>query len=120
MKIVQDNLRAAVESGDPEALFQAGRLLTHPYLVTDPMPGYAVALAACDLGRDCTAANPQSEFYACAQQGLCPGREDFPTILQRDMSTEQYAKLYARSQQIVLDMRAGNYDAVLANLTITK
>jgi hypothetical protein len=116
VQIVQDNLRAAVESGDPEALFQAGQLLANPYLVTDTTPALAVALAACDLGWDCMAA---AEEDACAQRG-CPPGQDFPTVLQRGRSPADYAKLYARSQQIVLDMRAGNYDAVLANLKITK
>jgi hypothetical protein len=115
VQIVQDNLRAAVESGDPEVLFRAGVLMANPFLVTDTTPGNAVALAACDLGRDCTVANP-----ICMQEGRCPAGQDFPMLLQQGMSPADYAKLYARSQQIVLDMRAGNYDAVLANLTITK
>jgi hypothetical protein len=120
LEVVQDDLRAAVESGDPDALYKAGLLLTHPRLVSDTMPGFAVALAACDLGRDCTAANPDSGFYDCAQSGRCPPGSDFPTMLQQGMGPEKYAQLYARSQQVVLSARAGDWNAVLANLTIDK
>jgi hypothetical protein len=120
VKVVQDNLRAAVESGDPDALYRAGMLVANPQLSNDTLRGLAVALAACDLGRDCTAANPESGFYECAQSGRCPPGLDFPTMLQQGMGQEQYAQVYARSQQVVLSARAGDWNAVLANLTIDK
>jgi hypothetical protein len=117
VKVVLDNLRAAVESRDPEALYRTGMLFTD-LLVRDTVPGYAVALAACDLGYDCSTANPESLEHECAQNGSCPPGEDFPTLLQQGMTPEQYAALYARSQEVVLAVRAGDYDAVLANLMI--
>jgi hypothetical protein len=117
VKIVLENLRAAVESGDPEALYRTGMLFTG-LLVRDTVPGYAVALAACDLGYDCSTANPESLEHECAQDGRCPPGQDFPTLLQQGMGPEQYAELYARSQQVVLAVRAQDWDAVLANLTI--
>jgi hypothetical protein len=160
VKVVQDNLRGAVESGDPDALYGAGILVANNEKYT--FQGLAVALAACDLGRDCTAANPESGFYECVQSGRCaPGLDfpsmlqqgmgqeqyaealyecaqsgcpglDFPSMLQRlrqlddalanilqqGMGQEQYAEVYARSRQVVLSARAGDWNAVLATLTI--
>jgi hypothetical protein len=55
-------------------------------------------------------------LYACEESG-CPG-PDFPPILQQGMGQEQYAQVYARSQQVVLSARAGDWNAVLATLTI--
>jgi hypothetical protein len=113
------------------------------------------------LGRDCTAANPESGFYECVQSGRCPPGLDFPSLLQQGMGQEQYAEalyeceesgcpgldfpsmlqrlqqldalasllqqgmgqeqyaqVYARSQQVVQLARAGDWNAVLAALTI--
>jgi hypothetical protein len=90
VKAVQDNLRAAVESSDPDALYGAGMLVATNGKYT--FQGLAVALAACDLGRDCTAANPESGFYECVQWGRCPPGLDFPSLLQQGMGQEQYAE----------------------------
>jgi hypothetical protein len=146
VNVVQDNLRAVVESGDPDALYRAGMLIANSQLSNDTFRGLAVALAACDLGRDCTAANPESGFYECLQSGRCPpgldfpsmlqqgmGQEqyaealyecaqsgcpglDFPAILQQGMGQEEYAQVYARSQQVVQLECAGDYQGVLCSL----
>jgi hypothetical protein len=113
-EIVQDNLRAVVESGDLNALFNAGIMMANPYVSTDTMRGFSVALAACDLGfNDCENLN-----HECVQSGFCPPGQDFATQLQHSLGAEQYAQLYARSQQIVEAVRAQDFDAVLANLTM--
>jgi hypothetical protein len=118
VKIVQDNLRAVVESGDLDGLYHAGLLMASMHVSTDTMRGYSVALAACDLGYDCTAANPESLDHTCAQSGACPPGKSLSTELQQAMGPEQYAKLYARSQQVVEAVRAQDWNAVLANLTM--
>lgn len=120
LKIVQDNLRAVVESGDPTALFRAGMLMANPQLTTDALRGVSVALAACDLGLDCTAANPDMLFHDCAVSGRCPPGMEWPQELQSSMGQEGYAQLYARAQQVVTAARAHDWNAVLADLTIDK
>jgi hypothetical protein len=90
VRVVRDNLRSAVESGDPDALYSAGMLVANNEKYTSQ--GLAAALAACDLGRDCTAANPESGFYECVQSGRCPPGLDFPSLLQQGMGQEQYAE----------------------------
>ena len=79
-----------------------------------------MALAACDLGRDCTAANPDMVFHDCAASGRCPPGTDLAYTLQQSMGQDQYAQLYARAQQVEFSARAGDWQAVLAYLTIDK
>ena len=117
-KTAMQNLHAVLESGDTDALYHAGFALANPRLGDDPMRGMALALAACNMGRDCTPNNPDSYMHGCRAAGTCPEGDDFVYMLQRNLGQEEYAKLYARAQQIESDIRAKNYDAVLANLTI--
>ena len=49
LQTVDGNLRAAVRSGDADALYYAGSLLADGRYSSDPLNGMAVALAACDL-----------------------------------------------------------------------
>lgn len=119
VQVVEDNLRTAIESGDPAVLFQAGILMANPLLSTDTLRGFAVALAACDLGYNCMPGTPDNLAYECTKNGQCPpGAQDFRTTLQTGMGPENYAQVYALAQQVVLAARAQDWNAVLANLTI--
>lgn len=118
LKVIQDNLRAVVESGDPDALFQAGQMLSgSPHLTTDTLQGIAVQLAACDLGANCPKTDSQS---GCVMMGTCPVGADFAYYMQQSLGQEGYAQVYARAQQVVQLERAGDYQGVLAYLTIDK
>jgi hypothetical protein len=121
LKVIQENLRAAVESGDPDALYRAGLLVgNNPNLTTDNMRGFAVSLAACDLGRDCSADNPDNLWSKCILTGACPPNADYAYFLQQSLGPERYGQLYAVSQQVVQSSRAGDWQGVLAYLTIDK
>jgi hypothetical protein len=116
LKFIQDNLRAVVESGDPDALYQAGYLMANPLLTDDTLRGMAVALASCELGHDCA----NSGHNNCMVSGACPPGADFAYFMQQSLGQERYAQLYARAQQVVQLERAGDYQGVLAYLTIDK
>ncbi|HVN45521.1 MAG TPA: hypothetical protein VMT66_09710 [Steroidobacteraceae bacterium] len=120
LKIVQDNLKAVIESGDVEALYRAGNLLANPRTTDDTMRGFALALAACNMGRDCSADNPDNLFYGCKFSGTCPPNADYAYFLQQSLGQDGYAQLYALAQQVEQSVRAGNYQTVLASLKIDR
>ena len=113
LKILQADLRAVVESGDPDALFQAGQFMANPYLTNDTLSAMSVALAACELGANCQQTDSKS---GCVQMGTCPAGADWPYFMQKSMGQEAYAQLYARAQQVVELQRAGDTQGVLAYL----
>ena len=120
LKIAQDNLKAVIESGDVEALYRAGNLLANPRTTDDTTLGFALALAACNLGRDCSADNPDNLFYGCKYSGTCPPNADYAYFLQQSLGQDGYAQLYARAQQIEQSIHAGDWQSVLADLRLDK
>lgn len=115
LKVLHDNLRAVVESGDLDALFQAGEFMANPYLTNDTLSAMAVALAACELGANCRQTDSNS---GCVQEGTCPAGADWAYFMQTSMGPELYGQLYARAQQVVQLQRAGDTQGVLAYLKV--
>ena len=107
-------------SGDPDALYLAGMLLADPRYSSDALNGIAVALAACELGRDCSADNPENSFHNCGVSGACPADADFVYYLQQSLGPSAYAQVYARAQQVKQSVQAGDWDAVMAVLKINE
>jgi hypothetical protein len=120
IEAVQTNLRAAVQTGDPDALFFAGSLLSDARYSNNPLNGIAVALAACDLGHDCSASNPENAFSNCKLSGACPADADYAYFLQQSLGSDKYAWVYSRALELAQAGRAGNWDSVLAALVIDK
>jgi hypothetical protein len=89
LKVARDNLRQVVESGDLEALWRTGHLLATPSYSTDSLQGMALALATCNLGRDCSAANPANASYMCKYSGACPPDADYAYFLQQSLGPDQ-------------------------------
>jgi hypothetical protein len=120
LQAAQANLQAAVESGDPTALYRVGILLSDPRFSTNPLNGTAVALAACNLDQDCSANNPDNPFFNCKLSGACPADADFAYYLQQNLGPATYAQVDAHAQQIKQAIQAGDWSTVLGNLTIDK
>jgi hypothetical protein len=113
----ESNLRLVVESGDPDALYRAGEfLMTFGYL-SDPLNGPALALAACDLGSDCSANNPESYLFYCRLSAACPADYGYADLLQQNLGAEEFGQIYARAQEIKQALEAGDSDAVMKFLT---
>jgi hypothetical protein len=108
-----------VQSGDSDALFEAGLLLADSRYSSDPLAGVAVALAACDLGRDCSSKNPDNSFANCRLSGACPADADFAYFMQQSLGPDSYAQAYARAQEIKDAVRNGDWDVVMSNLQIS-
>jgi hypothetical protein len=66
------DIDSAVASGNPDALFQAGTILSNGYGI-DALQGFALSIAACDLGYDCSAeTNPTYSGFAWPQANVRP------------------------------------------------
>jgi hypothetical protein len=120
LEVVETNLRTAVQSGDPDALYHAGALLTDGRYSSNPLNGIAVALAACDLGHDCSAGNPENSWSNCKLNGACPADADYAYFIQQSLGPEKYAQTYSHAQEIEQSIRAGDWDSVLTNLAVDK
>jgi len=118
LKSADTQLRAAVESGDPDALYYAGTLMSDGRYFDDPLNGIALALASCDLGRDCSAANPENSFANCKVSGACPANADYAYFLQQSLGADKYAQVYARAQQIEQAARSGDWNTVSSSLKL--
>lgn len=112
---VQTDLRTVITSGDPDALFNAGLLLADSRYSDNPLDGIAIALAACDLGRDCSAGNPENAFSQCKLTGACPPDADYAYFLQQSLRPQDYVQVYAHAQEVKRLIEAGDAGSVLAS-----
>jgi hypothetical protein len=95
----QDQLVRAIETGDPEAVFWAGHFLADGHGSSD-MQAYAVAIAGCDLGYDCSGDN-QLIFGECAPgMAQCDAGSNFSDVVTKAIGTSGYAEAYAMAQQL--------------------
>jgi hypothetical protein len=102
VEVAQADINKAVASGDPDALFSAGMMITNG-LYVDPIEGYALSLAACDLGHDCTAVNSSGSdlpFGDCVISGTCASGSVFSDWVAKNLGADGYAQAYARAQEI--------------------
>jgi hypothetical protein len=115
---IQSNLHAALSSGDPEALYKVGMLAADGRYSQDPLGGVAIALAACELGRDCSAESSDNAFAACNVSGACPPHATLFDVMQRSLGAAKYAEIYARAQQIKASMLANDWPSVESALRL--
>ena len=59
------DIRVTVTSRDPQAVLTIGGLLTNPSLVENPEAGFAWWAAVCQMGYDCSNANPSGSSRYC-------------------------------------------------------
>jgi hypothetical protein len=95
----QQSINSAVASRDPAALFQVGRLLSDGRASSDPLQGFALSIAACNLGYDCSTNNAEL-FQGCASQGSCQPGTVYADLIKKAVGDDGYAQAYARAQQI--------------------
>jgi hypothetical protein len=93
-------IKGAVSSKDPEAIFAIGTSVAFGSFQKDPSRGFAMALAACDLGMDCTTKNPQQRFWEnCVAASKCGPNTTFPEFLQMTVDAESYGRIYMLAQE---------------------
>lgn len=111
-------LISAVSSGDPEAVFRVGELLIdgHGANMTD---AYAIAIAGCDLGYDCSSSNPLI-FGQCAAAGTCASGEEFKDRVTEEIGSSGYASAYAEARQLEAAISQGDTVAIAKLVQLRK
>jgi hypothetical protein len=99
LESAQLEINKAMASKDPAALFQVGRLLSDGHASSDLLQGFAISIAACNLGYDCTTANAEL-FQSCAARGTCAAGMTYADMIKQVVGDSGYAQAYARAQQI--------------------
>jgi hypothetical protein len=111
IEIAQSDINKAAASGDPEALFRVGGLLADGRVGKDPLNGFAVMIAACNLGYDCTTDN-EFAFGACAAANMCPQGEIYTDKIRETIGDADFARAYSRAQQFQDALARGDASAV--------
>jgi len=114
LQAAQAKLQAAVSSGDPAVLFQAGMNLTNGQIAVDPRDGVALVLAGCEMGFDCSANNSMLPWHNCQYSGACPANADFKYFMQTTGLASQYGQVYQHALQIEQGLQQGDPSAALA------
>lgn len=104
----QSRAGRAIASGDPEAIFHAGRAIADATIGRNAVRGAAWMLVACARGYDCSAANQLNEALRCpAGQGGCAAGGNVEDALQAGLGAAGYAEAYALSQEYAQLLEAG-------------
>jgi hypothetical protein len=113
MESAQLDINEAAMSGDPAALFRVGSLISNGH-GNDPIQGFAVSIAACDLGYDCSVNNGDNYglFGACVASGTCPSGTTYSDVITQSVGPGGHAEAYARAQQIENALSRGDANAL--------
>jgi hypothetical protein len=103
--------RDVIHSRDPEAWYKLGMATGMSSFSKDLSFGYALALAACDLGYDCTGDNEQNDWYACRWQG-CDEKMVLADRMKLMLTPALYAKAYARYGELTDLIRRSEWDEI--------
>src|SRR6185312_2860458 len=89
----------ALSSGDPAALMMLGTVLGNPSPLQDTDAAFALQVAACETGFDCSFSNPHFG-YCLPDQDNCYKTGTYEGMLQQGYGAAGYARLYAKAQDI--------------------
>ncbi len=103
-----------LQKADGESWYRLGMRLGNNDLSSDISTGFALALAACEIGYDCSGDNERNDWYACRWQPGCTETMDLNERIKSMTSPELYAKSYGKSQQLVEMIKRGAWDEVQA------
>jgi hypothetical protein len=111
------DVRVAVDSREPAALFMVGTLFSQPAITTSSEVGLAWHVAACEAGYDCSNSNPDFGF-GCIQAGTCVAGLTYTDIIQRDLGAAKFARIYADAQDIQYKISTNDWDGLQKYLEI--
>jgi hypothetical protein len=107
---VQLMINQVVDSSNPAAIFRIGQVLTDGRVSADPVRGFAIALAACDMGYDCSSSNAEL-FGACAIQGDCARNLNYADVVKKAVGEDGYARAYGQAQEFEQALARGDMSA---------
>jgi hypothetical protein len=107
-----------IGSNNSTALFKIGQVLADGRVSTDPTRGFAIALAACDMGYDCSSRNALV-FGACAIQSDCAENSNYADLVRKAIGAGGYARAYELAQEFEQALARGDTSAArqIAQLT---
>lgn len=114
----QAMLIRAVSTGDPEAVFRTGYLLLDGH-GGNSVDAYALAIAGCDLGYDCSA-NNSFIFGDCVRLGNCSPGLDFQDKIEQEIGPAGYAKAYEVARQLEAAISQGDTAAISKVVYLSK
>ncbi len=106
--VAQTVFVSAIASGNPEAIFRIGSFLVNGAHTSDEIRAFAVALAGCNLGFDCSGDNPAIFGNCVAGFGACPTGEDYSDIVTKAVGISGYSKAYAMAQELTEAISEGD------------
>jgi hypothetical protein len=107
--VAQDDVERAVSSAGPEAIFRLGDVFNSPSVANTANQSSVFRLAACELGFDCSSANPALDMYlGCTTIGTCAPGYTIQDWIRDGLGAEQYAVVYAQAQQLADAVRSGD------------
>jgi hypothetical protein len=109
----------ALGSGDPAALMMLGTVLSNPSPLQDTDAAFALQVAACETGFDCSFSNPHFGFCLPGQDN-CYKTGTYEEMLQQGYGAAGYAKLYAKAQDIEDLLQRGEADVVVTKYLAMK
>lgn len=96
---MQTSEARALSSRDPVALMTLGAVLANPSPLRDTDAAFALQVAACETGFDCSFSNPHFGFCLPGQDD-CYKTGTYEGMLQQGYGAAGYAKVYAEAQDI--------------------
>jgi hypothetical protein len=88
-----------VRSGEPDAIFKLGLSMWNADIAKDPAYGLALALAACDLGYDCSGKERNNAWSFCDLPQYCGAPRSFRQFAQDTFSPGLFSRAYARAEE---------------------
>ncbi len=105
--IAQNTVLDAVSSGDPDAVFRAGMFLADGNSANE-IRAFAVAIAGCNLGYDCSSDNALIFGECVAGSGQCPSGQTFSDVVTKAVGSSGYAKAYQMAQELQYAISSGD------------
>jgi hypothetical protein len=109
----------ALSSRDPSALMMLGAVLANPSPLRDTDAAFALQVAACQTGFDCSFSNPHFGFCLPGQSD-CYKTGTYEDMLQQGYGAAGYARLYAKAQDIEDLLQRGEADVVVKKYLVMK
>jgi hypothetical protein len=105
------DVRTAVASRAPAALFKVGTLYSQATVGRDAAQGAAWLVAACEAGYDCSNANP-AIGQGCSERQGCDAGSTLPEMMRLTLGDAQFAEIRAAGDEILTRINRGDWEGL--------
>ncbi|HZF31523.1 MAG TPA: hypothetical protein VE907_20575 [Gammaproteobacteria bacterium] len=106
-----DDVRIAVTSREPAALFKISTVYSLATVARDPAQGAVWLVAACEAGYDCSNANPDIG-QGCIERRGCDARSTLPEAMRLALGDTQFAEIRTTAQEILARINRGDWEGL--------